>query len=152
MYQQEHRTDQHDVGWTHVALKVADADRSVDFYQRFAQMQVVHRRSDADGATVVWLSDLTRPFVLVLIARGAVPEHAVSSIAHLGIGCESREALDRFAAQAAAEGCLRGGPTDSGYPIGYWAMLSDPDGYALELSFGQEVALTVNQSKDDRHD
>jgi hypothetical protein len=28
-------------------------------------------------------------------------------------------------------------------PVGYWALLRDPDGHALELSYGQEVGLTV---------
>ncbi len=35
------------------------------------------------------------------------------------------------------------GPTDSGYPVGYWAFIEDPDGNNLEISFGQEVGLTV---------
>jgi hypothetical protein len=38
------------------------------------------------------------------------------------------------------------GPTDSGYPVGYWALLSDPDGHTLELSYGQEVGLTVERA------
>ena len=57
-----------DVGLTHVALPVSDMARSVEFYITYAAMQVVHRRVDAEtGVTVVWLSDHTRPFVIVLI-------------------------------------------------------------------------------------
>jgi hypothetical protein len=41
--------------------------------------------------------------------------------------------------------CIRG-PTDSGYPVGYWAFLSDPDGNTLEISYGQEIALTLEKS------
>ena len=37
------------------------------------------------------------------------------------------------------------GPTDSGYPIGYWAFLADPDGHTLEIAYGLEVALKVAQ-------
>jgi lactoylglutathione lyase len=33
--------------------------------------------------------------------------------------------------------------TDFGPPVGYWAFIADPDGNTLELSFGQEVGLTV---------
>ena len=64
-----------DQGLTHVALPVVDADRSIAFYERFADMTVVHRRADpASGAEVVWLSDLTRPFVIVFIET-AVSHH-----------------------------------------------------------------------------
>ena len=57
-----------DQGITHVALPVSDLSASLEFYARYARMQVVHRRTDADsGTSVAWISDLTRPFVLVLI-------------------------------------------------------------------------------------
>jgi catechol 2,3-dioxygenase-like lactoylglutathione lyase family enzyme len=138
--------DRRDVGLTHIALVITDVERSIAFYERYAGMRVVHRREDPDGSTVIWLSDLTRPFVLVL-ARGPRPGAALGPFAHLGVGCASREELTRRAEQARAEGCLRAGPTDSGYPVGYWAFLSDPDGHTLELSFGQEVALTVEAAK-----
>ena len=56
------------MGLTHVALPVTDPDASVAFYERYAAMKVVHRRRDeAAATTVVWLSDLTRPFVIVLV-------------------------------------------------------------------------------------
>ena len=35
------------------------------------------------------------------------------------------------------------GPEDSGPPVGYWAYVVDPDGHNLEVSFGQDVGLTV---------
>jgi catechol 2,3-dioxygenase-like lactoylglutathione lyase family enzyme len=129
-----------DVGATHLALVVSDLERSIAFYARYAGMQVVHRRHDP-GGRVVWLSDLTRPFVLVLI-EGEV-EARLAGSCHLGVGCASREEVERLAGAARAEGCLALGPTDSGPPIGYWAFLRDPDGHHLELSFGQEVGLTV---------
>jgi catechol 2,3-dioxygenase-like lactoylglutathione lyase family enzyme len=126
-----------DRGLTHVALPVTDLERSIDFYGRYAGLKVVHRR-----AGVAWLSDRTRPFVIVLMEQPRV-EHPLRPFAHLGVGCASREELDRLAAQARAEGRLVGGPEDSGPPVGYWAFLADPDGHTLELSFGQEVGLTV---------
>ena len=33
------------------------------------------------------------------------------------------------------------------HPVGYWALISDPDGHTLELSFGQEVGFSVEKSK-----
>lgn len=134
-----------DLGLTHVALPARDLAASVGFYARYARMEVVHRRSDpSSGREVVWLSDGTRPFVLVLIEVPEVPRPLVP-IAHLGVGCASREEVDRLCAVARREERLRLGPTDSGYPVGYWALLSDPDGHTLELSYGQEVGLAVER-------
>lgn len=31
-----------DTGFTHLALQVRDLEKSVDFYQRYAGMQVIH--------------------------------------------------------------------------------------------------------------
>ncbi len=135
-----------DIGLTHIALPASDVEASVRFYAKYARMSVVHRRGDAEsGGEVVWVSDRTRPFVVVLIGVGKV-EHPLRPWAHLGIGCESREEVDRLCAEARAEGRLLQGPTDSGYPVGYWALLSDPDGHTLELSFGQEVGLAVENN------
>ena len=135
-----------DLGLTHIALPVADVEASVAFYSKYARMSVVHRRKDSESeGEVVWVSDRTRPFVIVLIGVGRV-EHPLRPWAHLGVGCESREEVDRLCGEAKAEGSLLMGPTDSGYPVGYWALLSDPDGHTLELSFGQEVGLTVEHA------
>jgi catechol 2,3-dioxygenase-like lactoylglutathione lyase family enzyme len=133
-----------DLGLTHVALPVADAARSVAFYERYAAMTVVHRRVDADtGATVVWLSDLTRPFVVVLIETAV--SHQLGGFAHLGVGCAQRAEVDARCADAAAAGHRVLGPFDDGPPVGYWAIIRDPDGHNLELSYGQEVGLTVER-------
>jgi catechol 2,3-dioxygenase-like lactoylglutathione lyase family enzyme len=132
-----------DVGLTHIALPVRNLTVSIAFYKKYAAMQVVYDRTDAEsGIKVAWLSDRTRPFVLVLAEMPAV-ETPLLPFAHLGVGCATREEVDRLCDLARGEGCLRLGPTDSGYPVGYWAFIADPDGHTLELSFGQEVALTV---------
>jgi catechol 2,3-dioxygenase-like lactoylglutathione lyase family enzyme len=134
-----------DIGLTHIALPVADVERSIQFYSAYADMQVMHRRIDAaTGVAVVWLSDRTRPFVLVLIQADAV-HPVLSPLAHLGVGCKSREAVDALCSKAVQAGILLQPPKDSGYPIGYWAFLRDPDGHTLELSYGQEIGLTVEK-------
>jgi catechol 2,3-dioxygenase-like lactoylglutathione lyase family enzyme len=136
-----------DLGLTHVALPVSNLDASIAFYEQYAHMRVVHRRTDAaTGTNVAWISDHTRPFVIVLIEASSV-DHPLLPFAHLGVGCTSRAEVDRLCTQARGEGCLLSGPTDSGYPIGYWAFIADPDGHTLELSFGQEVALTVARAQ-----
>jgi catechol 2,3-dioxygenase-like lactoylglutathione lyase family enzyme len=132
-----------DLGLTHVALLARGIEESVDFYRRFAGMEVVHRRVDpATGKTVVWLSDRTRPFVLVLIEAASV-DHRLGGFAHLGVGCGSAAEVDRRCALARAEGRECVGPIDGGEPVGYFALIADPDGHNLELSHGQEVGLTV---------
>lgn len=132
-----------DRGLTHVALPVTDVDESVDFYRRYAAMEIVHSRHDAETHDrVVWLSDRTRPFVVVLIEQPRV-EGGLTGFSHLGVGCTSRADVDRLCAQAASEGRVVLGPLDSGPPVGYWGMIRDPDGHNLELSYGQEVGLTV---------
>jgi catechol 2,3-dioxygenase-like lactoylglutathione lyase family enzyme len=132
-----------DVGLTHIALPAADIDASVQFYAKFARMHVVHSRADSQSGTrVVWLSDRTRPFVIVLIEHHGEIAPLLPS-AHLGVGCKDRDEVDRLCEDARNDGILLMGPTDSGYPVGYWAMIRDPDGHTLEISHGQEVALTV---------
>jgi catechol 2,3-dioxygenase-like lactoylglutathione lyase family enzyme len=135
-----------DVGATHIALPVSDIDRSIAFYAAYADMQVVHRRHDEHTA-VVWLSDLTRPFVIVLIQGGTVDHGLRGMWCHLGVGVASREEVERRCAAAQAEGRTVMGPIDSGYPVGYWAYIVDPDGHNLEISFGQEVGFTVESAK-----
>jgi catechol 2,3-dioxygenase-like lactoylglutathione lyase family enzyme len=140
----------HDHGLTHVALTVADADRSIEFYASYAGMSVVHRRLDPDtGRSVVWLSDLTRPFVVVLIEADPLSP-PLGGFNHLGVGVDSRAEVDRLIALALDEGREVLGPNDHGYPVGYWALVVDPDGHNLELSYGQEVGLAVATQRRDR--
>jgi catechol 2,3-dioxygenase-like lactoylglutathione lyase family enzyme len=135
-----------DTGLTHVALPIADAGRSTAFYARFAHMEVVHQRVDPDsGATVVWLSDLTRPFVVVLIETAV--SHTLGGFAHLGVGLEDRDQVDAACAAAREAGHAVLGPFDDGPPVGYWAIIEDPDGHNLEVSYGQEVGLTVEDAR-----
>jgi catechol 2,3-dioxygenase-like lactoylglutathione lyase family enzyme len=135
-----------DIGLTHIALPVSDVERSIKFYSTYAGMQVIHRRIDAaTGVSVAWLCDRTRPFAIVLIQTDSV--HSVlSPLAHLGVGCKSREDMDALCEKAKQEGVLVQEQKDSGYPIGYWAFLRDPDGHTLELSYGQEIGLTVENT------
>jgi len=131
---------------THVALPVSNLNASIAFYAQYARMQVVHRRTvPTTGFEVAWLSDKTRPFVIVFSERSQV-DHPLVPPAHLGVACESREEVDRLCALARGEGQLLNSPRDAGPPIGYLASIRDPDGHTLEVSFGQEVGLTVQQA------
>lgn len=137
----------HDLGLTHIALPVSDLQRALDFYATYAAMEVVHRRTrDEQGLQVAWISDRTRPFVVVLIETGE-PVHPLQPPAHLGVACRSRDEVDRMCALAREEGRLVREPEDAGPPVGYWATIGDPDGHTLELTHGQQVGLTVDEGK-----
>jgi len=138
-----------DRGLTHIALPVSNLDRSAAFYAKFAEMTVVQRRSQvADPSRdVAWLSDLTRPFVLVL-AETTV-EHPLGPFAHLGVAYETKHEVDRLAEVARQDGCFRSGPFGAvGEPAGYFVNLDDPDGHTLELSFGQDIGLAVTETRE----
>lgn len=139
----------------HLALLVTDLDASVAFYERYAGMKVVHRRHDRGGGDTAWLNDGTRPFVLVLATharRSPVRMFArriaraialfVARPVHLGIACASRVEVEARCREAEREGCLITPPNDAGPVVGFYGMLSDPDGYNLELSYGQEVGIS----------
>ena len=131
-----------DVGLTHIALPATNLEASIAFYSKYAKMQVVHQRPE-----VVWLSDNTRPFVIVLMESPDVP-FPLMPFAHLGVACATRDEIDELSERAQEEGCLIAGPMDYGPPVGYWAFLRDPDGHTLEISFGQEVGVTVEESRE----
>jgi catechol 2,3-dioxygenase-like lactoylglutathione lyase family enzyme len=133
-----------DVGLSHVALVVADLEASIAFYGRYAGLEVVHRRGEP-GREVAWITDGTRPFALVLIEREQV-DVRLGGTTHLGVGCASRSEVDRLCALARADGCLISGPDEVGPPVGYMALLRDPNGHNLELAYGQQVSRTVAES------
>ena len=134
-----------DLGLTHVALTARDLDASIAFYAKYAGMAVVHRRA-REGVRSVWLSDHTRPFVIVLVETADQRDHPLGPFGHLGVACASREEIDRLYAEACREGRPTRAPIDAGDPVGYTARIADPDGHSLELSFGQEVGLTVQSA------
>lgn len=132
------------IGLNHIALPCRDMDRTIAFYERYADMKVVHTRK-GDMGRIVWMSDCIREFVLVFL-EGASTERPLGPLAHLGVGCKSRAEVDRKLAMARDEGIDTDGPYDNPPPVGYWAFLSDPDGHTLELSYGQAVAFAVERA------
>lgn len=129
-----------DIGLTHVALPVRSLEASVAFYARYANMQAVHRRRG-----VVWITDGTRPFAIVLIeTTGQIKP--LLPIAHLGVGVQSQAEVDRLCDLARDSQCLLREPEDSGPPVGYWALIRDPDGHTLEVAYGQEVGSAIQRA------
>jgi lactoylglutathione lyase len=134
-----------DLGLTHVALSVRDLDASIAFYEKYGRMIVVQRRA-REGVRSAWLSDHTRPFVIVLVETAETQDRPLGPFGHLGVACASRANIDQLYREAVKEGRPTRAPIDAGEPIGYVARIADPDGNSLELSFGQEVGLAVEEA------
>lgn len=143
-----------DLGLTHIALHVCDVEASVNFYQEYAGLHDIHSRGDGQSH-VGWISDLKRPFGLVLLRRRGGPvrrwiTHQFGSyrpaLAHIGIALSSREQVDTLCERARKEGILRKPPRDAGHPVNYYGMIADPDGNSLELSFGQVMSVAFAEA------
>ena len=126
-----------DICLTHIALPVSSLSASEAFYAKYGNMQAVHRRPGD-----VWVSDRTRPFAVVLFETSD-PTKPLLPMAHLGVGVSSRQDVDRLCQLARLERCLIREPEDSGPPVGYWALIGDPDGHTLEVAYGQELGNAV---------
>jgi lactoylglutathione lyase len=122
---------------THVVLKVKDLDRSIAFYDRFCDLEIV--RDGRPKGHTVWLAPRRREagppaFVLVLYLT-----EVDCRIDHLGFQVEERPQVDRIAADGERLGILAEPPFDGGGDIGYVTMLRDPDGHLVEFTWGQPL-------------
>lgn len=143
-----------DLGLSHIALPVRDLDASIEFYRRFARLDVVHRREESSvidaesgnpvGGRVAWMSDLLRPFAIVLLETDTgAGRGQLGGWAHLGVACVSVDDVDRRLVEAAQAGLTIIGPCADDEPVGYWGIIVDPDGHNLELSYGQRVGDAI---------
>jgi len=125
---------------THVAIRTPDLTASIEFYQRFAGLHVVHERED-QGIRVAWLSHVREDpeFVIVVLELPHAEAREPAACDHLGFDVTSRAEVDRIAALAREAGCLKYGPADAGRIVGYFCMLRDPSGNTCEFSHGQPI-------------
>jgi len=138
---------------THLALRVVDLERSIEWYVEHTPFEVLDRSAD-DFGVGVWLADpkdAGSPFVLVLSQFhpdkdpfGYAPPTILGPFAHLGFELTSREAVDAIAARAAAEGSVTLPPVQMPPPIGYICFVEDPDGNTIEFSYDQGTYQTVH--------
>ena len=122
----------------HIALVVADAEKSAEFYQNYCGMEVIHQRQDGDFH-VKWVRAPQQKdgFMLVLLETLADVSAAGGLMDHLGIYVENRSAVDAIAAKANQDGILVEGPVYAGEIVGYYCMVRDPDGNLVEFSCEQ---------------
>lgn len=125
---------------THIAILARDLERTADFYRRYAELVEVHRRTEHD-VTVVWLAEEGREheFVIVLIGVPHADVVDPAPLAHIGYAVERREEVNRLAEMAAQVGVLRAPPTEGGKIVGYYCIVTDPDGNSVEFSYGQDL-------------
>lgn len=130
--------------FTHVALHVRDLAACTAFYRDFCGLKVVHERGGEAaeaGTHVIWLAQpgRERDFIFVLLPGGPGREQGSRDFSHFGFAVESREAVDAVAEKAEEAGCLIWEPRDEPYPVGYYCGVRDPDGNAVEFSYGQPL-------------
>ena len=125
---------------THLALGVRDLERTIEFYRRYVGLHVVHDRHDGE-VRVVWLSEQAEEpdFVLVLFEIHHDPPPAPSTLQHLGFAVGSREEVDAAAEAGRQAGILVVPPVYAGPVVGYFCIVSDPDGNQVEFSYGQPI-------------
>ena len=80
---------------THLALHVVDMGASVDFYQRYCGMRVIHQR---DEGKIQWLAEPGREteMIFVLMGGGTPVVHNEPDYAHMGFALESHDHRLRF--------------------------------------------------------
>lgn len=124
--------------WTHITITVSNIDRSIEFYTSYCRLNVLRDRRPEGGGTV-WLGPTTpvgqNPVFLLVLGEGEV----TSRIDHLGFQCEEREQVDQIADKGRELGILVEPPTDTGGIVGYFTIISDPDGHLVEFTYGQPI-------------
>ncbi|MBN2329814.1 MAG: VOC family protein [Candidatus Omnitrophica bacterium] len=134
---------------THIALRVKNIEAAVEFYKKYAELEVVAQRQD-NKTRVAWLgnSDVKENFVIVLLEMPYSPTDQ-PSYDHFGLSLPSRKDVDRLAEIARREGVLDFGPKDMGPVAMYLCLVRDPDGNAIEFSCGQEVENVLESQHGD---
>jgi len=143
--------------WTHVALRVADIQRTIEFYTSMTPLTLIDQRED-DMGYGAWLGmpgETNNPFILVIAQFFPetdpfkdAPNAVLAPFAHLGIEMSEQDHVDQIAERAREAGCLAMPPTMMPPPIGYICMLRDPDGNMVEFSWDQGVWSTLRERWD----
>ena len=125
---------------THLALPCHDIEKTIQWYERFTPMNVIHQRED-NGAKVAWIQADDKSIFLVFLQSPDTkePQPILSPFAHLGIEMTSREEVNAIAEEGRGHACLIWEPRQEPDPVGYVCALSAPDGHLVEFSYGQSI-------------
>ena len=113
-------------GFSHVQLRVADVQRSVDWYSTVLGLT---RYSDGPLGGAVPLSGANGRFVVVI--SGDRPDGARGEVDHLAFSVPDRESLAAWGDRLTEAGMLHSGLVESNE--GLSIHLDDPDGLPIEL-------------------
>ena len=125
----------------HLAMECRDISKTIQFYQRFSEMEVIHDRYE-QGARVTWIRHRRdrNGLTLVLIQGPEIPKTKKSLMNHLGFHVTSRSDVDLLSKLAESEGCLVEPAKNGGEILGYYCIVHDPDENLVEFSYGQAKA------------
>ena len=125
---------------THLALPCHDLEKTIQWYERFTPLKLIHKREDS-GTKVAWIQADDKSIFLVFLQSpdSKEPKAILSPFAHLGIEMESEEEVNAIAEKGRHYACLAWEPRQEPDPVGYVCALSDPDGNLVEYSYGQSI-------------
>jgi catechol 2,3-dioxygenase-like lactoylglutathione lyase family enzyme len=125
----------------HLALTCRNIPKTIHFYKRYAEMEVIHDRHEPQ-ARVTWIRHRRdrKGLILVLIQGPKIPKTAKGRMNHLGFHVASGHEVDLISKMAGSEGCLVEPAKDGGDILGYYCIVRDPDGNLVEFSHGQAKA------------
>jgi lactoylglutathione lyase len=125
----------------HLALECRDISKTIYFYQRYAEMEVIHDRSER-GVRVTWIRNRhdRNGLILVLIQNPEAPKNKKGAMNHLGFHVATGPKIDLISKMADSDNCLVEPAKNGGEILGYLCIVRDPDGNLVEFSYGQAKA------------
>ncbi|NQZ80776.1 MAG: VOC family protein [Colwellia sp.] len=125
---------------THIALHVKDVQCCVEFYQKYADLNVVRDRH-VKGQHVIWLAEEGKEtsFIFVILPGGPGHQQSLNDFSHLGFALACKSDVDVIAKKAQQDGVLLWSPKQEPFPVGYYCGVLDPDGNRVEFSYGQPL-------------